>query len=66
MKTKRIFIELVVASLFAILRKRLPSILWGLVFWYLNRAFDDFAYDSITSILSYFLEIGKVIFLWII
>ncbi len=66
MKTKRIFIELVVASLFAILRKRLPSILWGLVFWYFKLTIADFAHDAVTSILSYLFEICKVIFLWII
>lgn len=66
MKTKRIFIELVLASLFAILRKKLSPILWGLVIWYINRAIDDYAHDLITSILFYLFEICKVIFRCII
>lgn len=62
MKTKRIFIELVIASLFAILQKKLSPILWRLVIWYFIRAIDDFAYESITSVLSYLLKICEVIF----
>lgn len=66
MKTKRIFIELFVASLLAILWKRRLDMTRKLVVWIVLKITGDFVLNFIISALSYLFEICKIIFLWII
>lgn len=63
MKTKRIFIELFVASLLAILWKRRLDMTRKLVVWIVLKITGDFVLNFIISSLSYLFEICKIIFL---
>jgi len=63
MKTKRIFIELFVASLLAILWKRRLDMTRKLVVWIVLKIIGDFVLNFIISSLSYLFEICKIIFL---
>lgn len=63
MKTKRIFIELFVASLLAILWKRRLDMTRKLVVWIVLKITGDFVLNFIISALSYLFEICKIILL---
>lgn len=63
MKIKRIFIELFVASLLAILWKRRLDVTRKLVVWIVLKITGDFVLNFIISALSYLFEICKIIFL---